>query len=243
MTDDMTDQDKNTEKDVLEDQEQAEENEALEHEEEGSNAAKIAELEKALEEAKAATEAQKDQYLRLYAEFDNFKKRSLRELKDFRKFANESLIRELLTVVDNLERAIASSEENQNGAEKCIIEGVEMTHKEILRILEKNNTTPVEAMGRPFDPNYHEAVGQEESSEHDNNTVVREFQKGYLLHDRLIRPAMVIVSKAPPAPADTREDDSDEGNLPEEENTRVTVKVTTSEDIKPETEPDVENEN
>jgi len=151
--------------------------------------------EEALAAAQQEIQAEKDRYLRLYAEFDNYRKRAARDMEDFRKFANENLIREILPVVDNLERAILSSNGNEEAA-RCIVEGVEMTRKEIVRILERFHVRPVESLGTPFNPDFHEAVGQEESSEHEPNTVVREFQKGYLLHDRLIRPAMVMVSTA-----------------------------------------------
>ena len=117
-------------------------------------------------------------------------------MDEFRKYANESLLKDLLTVVDNLERAIQTSGNEINEATKaCVIEGVELTLNEILKILNKSHVTPIEALGKPFDPAFHEAVMQEESEEHPENTVVSEFQKGYLIHCRLLRPTMVVVSK------------------------------------------------
>lgn len=167
----------------------------------------IGELEDRLEKAQEDVRAEHDRYTRLYAEFENYKKRSSREMQEFRKFANENLIRELLPVIDNLERAIQSSDTASEGS--CILQGVDMTLKEIMRVLERFNVQPVEALGQPFDPNYHEAVGQEESDTEEDNIVVKEFQKGYLLHNRLIRPAMVIVSKAKPK-TETGESGQDE---------------------------------
>jgi len=130
----------------------------------------------------------------LSAEFENYKKRLSRERDEFRKFANEALIKEILSVVDNLERAIESAEnESENN---CVVEGVDMTHKEILKVLEKFNAKPIKAFGETFDPNFHQAVMNEETDEYIENTVIRELQKGYMLHDRLLRPAMVVVSTA-----------------------------------------------
>jgi len=96
--------------------------------------------------------------------------------------------------VDNLERAILSSADKE--AENGILEGIEMTLREILKIFEKFSVTPIKSLGERFDPSFHEAVMQEESEEHDENTVLKELQKGYMIHDRLLRPSMVIVSKA-----------------------------------------------
>ncbi|SLM29726.1 Protein grpE [Desulfamplus magnetovallimortis] len=149
------------------------------------------------EELTAALNAEKDRVLRISAEFENYKKRSAREMADFRKFANETLIKKLLTVVDNLERAIASATaDDQNADKSSIVEGVEMTHRDILKLLESFSVKPLEAQGKQFDPAFHQAITQQESDEYPDNTVITEFQKGYLLHDRLIRPSMVVVSKA-----------------------------------------------
>ncbi|MCG8632950.1 MAG: nucleotide exchange factor GrpE [Desulfobacterales bacterium] len=137
--------------------------------------------------------SERDKTLRLSAEFENFKKRKQREIDDFKRFANETVFKQLLTVVDNLERAITSAEENSDDA--SLLEGVKLTHKEILKLFETFNVTPVEAENQPFDPNFHQAVTQEENNEVPDNTVTTVLQKGYLLHDRLIRPAMVVVSK------------------------------------------------
>jgi molecular chaperone GrpE len=175
----------------------------------------IEDLKAELAATEEAGKAFEDRYMRLYAEFENYKKRAAREAKEFRKFANEALVKEMLPVIDNLERAIHSSSSQENNQENYrdkILEGVTMTLNEILKVLERFNVKPVEALGQPFDPNYHEAVAQEESNVHEDNTVIREFQKGYLLHDRLIRPAMVVVSKAGPAPVAGENEASDYEN-------------------------------
>ncbi len=145
-------------------------------------------------ELKAEIEANKDRILRISAEFENYKKRSAKEMDDFRKFANETLFKQLLTVVDNLERAICSGEECSDA--EALLKGIKMTHKEIMKFFETFNVKPVKAHGEPFDPVFHQAVSQQESDEYPENTVINELQKGYTLHDRLIRPSMVVVSKA-----------------------------------------------
>jgi len=155
----------------------------------------IAQIKDALNAARQETADAHDRLLRATADFENFKKRTQRQVEDQRKFANESLLRELLSVVDNLERAISASNENPSQDVSCMIQGVQMTLNEILKIFQRYNVTPLEAQGKPFDPAYHEAVMQAETDEHPENTVINEFQKGYLLHDRLLRPAMVVVSK------------------------------------------------
>lgn len=136
-----------------------------------------------------------DKYLRVCAEFDNYKKRAAREIGDFRKYANETLLRDLLSVIDNLERAVESNQDAKDAA-NGVVEGVEMTLKEILKIAERYGVEPVKALGEPFDPNFHQAMMQEASDAHPENTVLKELQKGYLLHDRLLRPSMVVVSSA-----------------------------------------------
>ena len=146
-----------------------------------------------IHELKALVEAERDRALRLSAEFDNYKKRSIKETRDFKKFANETLLKQLLSVVDNLERAIDTSKENSEN--KGLLDGVKMTHKEMMRIFESFEVKPLKAEGEIFDPNFHQAVTQEESDSSPENTVLKELQKGYTLHGRLVRPSMVIVSK------------------------------------------------
>lgn len=137
--------------------------------------------------------AQKDKVLRLSAEFENFKKRKQREIDEFKKFANETIFRQLLSVVDNLERAIDSATDAVD--ETSLLEGVKLTHKELLKLFESFNVTLVEAEEKPFDPNFHQAVTHAQNNDVPDNTVTNVLQKGYMLHDRLLRPAMVVVSK------------------------------------------------
>lgn len=152
-------------------------------------------LEMKVQQAEQAAAQSHERLLRASAEYDNYKKRAQREAEEFRKFANETLIKELLPVIDNLERAVESSGMVKN-ANQSIVEGVEMTLREIYKVLERFNLKALESHGKPFDPNFHQAVLQQESDEHPENTVLKEMQKGYILHDRLIRPAMVVVTKA-----------------------------------------------
>ena len=133
-----------------------------------------------------------DLLLRKTAEFDNFRKRTERERSEFARRAAEDLLRDLLPLVDDLERALAVASETADG--ESYRTGVELIHRQLLELLRKRGVTPVAAVGEPFDPTLHEAVAQEPSDEHPEGTVVREFRRGYLLGDRLLRAAMVIVS-------------------------------------------------
>jgi molecular chaperone GrpE len=150
-------------------------------------------LEERLIAAEEEARANYDRYVRLAAEFDNFRKRSAREMDDYRRFANESLVKELLPVVDNLERALLSAE-NPAAEENGLKEGVELTLREILRVLDKFGVKPIQSLNEPFNPAYHQAMMQEPRENVPENTVISEMQKGYMLQDRLLRPAMVIVS-------------------------------------------------
>jgi molecular chaperone GrpE len=147
-------------------------------------------------EAKARDAAERhDQLLRLGAEFENYKKRVQKEKSDLIKFGNESLLKAVLPILDNLERAIDHGKKmNENGP---LLQGVEIILRQFLAILERFGVKPVAAMGEPFDPEKHEAVSQAESDQ-EPNRVISELEKGYLFHERLLRPAKVLVSKALP---------------------------------------------
>ena len=162
-------------------------------------------MEEKLRVSETASKESYNRLLRATAEFDNYKKRSVREIAEFRKFANESLIKELLPVIDNLERAVASAGQHAD-SNKGVVEGVEMTLAEIFKVLEKFNLKSLESEGKTFDPNFHQAVMQEETDECPENTVIKVMQTGYILHDRLIRPAMVVVSKAKPVNNENQND-------------------------------------
>jgi len=141
----------------------------------------IAELEAQLKE-------EKNKYLYLYADFDNFKKRAVKERSELIKFGWESVARELLGVLDNLDLALAHV---PPGADKNWVDGLRMVAQQFQATLEKQGVTPVRAQG--FDPNLHEAVGQE-NSDQPAGTIIKEHSRGYLLHGRLLRPARVVVS-------------------------------------------------
>jgi molecular chaperone GrpE len=134
-----------------------------------------------------------DLYVRSLAEIENIKKRFQKDKTELIKYANESLIKQLLTVVDNMEKAISASME-ANSVD-ALREGVELTLKGLSDILEKAGVKQVEAGGKPFDPNFHEALFEKEDKDSESGTVIQELQKGYTLNDRLIRPSMVVVSK------------------------------------------------
>jgi len=153
----------------------------------------LKEIQAKLEIVKQEAKETHDRFLRVSAEFENYKKRSAREMDDFRKYANQFLIKEMLAVVDNLERALNSSNGNSSN-DKCMADGVNLTLKEILKVFEKFNVKPIESVGQPFDPTFHQAMMQEETDEHPENTVITELQKGYIIHDRLLRPSMVVVA-------------------------------------------------
>ena len=153
----------------------------------------IEEMETKLKSVQEEAKQTYDRLLRVSAEFENYKKRSAREMAEFKKFSNESLLKEMLPVVDNLERAINSSRDDKT-ANNSLIEGVDITLKDILKVFEKFGVKQVESLGKTFDPNFHHAVMQEETGDHPKNTVLKELQTGYIMHDRLLRPAMVVVS-------------------------------------------------
>ncbi len=136
-----------------------------------------------------------DKVLRAHAEFENFKKRVTKEKSDLLKYANEEIAKEMLRTVDNLEIALDhAGEDNQS---ESIKEGIEIILKQLLQSLERFGVKGFNAVGERFDPTKHEAVVQVESAEHEPDTVVTESQKGYFLRDRLLRPALVTVSKVP----------------------------------------------
>lgn len=134
-----------------------------------------------------------DRFLRERADLENFRKRANREKEELLNYGYKSLIEEILPVLDNLERALSHAPEDGLPV-PALVEGIRMTHSMLFAALKKFNVTPVEAVGAPFDPAFHQAVAQVPTDECPPNTVVEEYQKGYLLKDRLLRPAMVSVS-------------------------------------------------
>lgn len=158
----------------------------------------IADRLKQLEEELARKEAEAasnwDKFVRERADLENYRKRAQREKEDLLKYGNESLLLEILPVIDNMERALNHVDEESMAA---VVEGIELTLSMLLAAIRKFGATPIEAKGKMFDPAYHQAMTQVESVDHAPNTVVDEFQKGYMLNDRLLRPAMVSVASGP----------------------------------------------
>ena len=146
-----------------------------------------------IKQVQDSVEENYDLYLRSQAEMDNMKKRFQKEKQDLIKFSNESLVKQLLPVMDNLEKAILHSEDKNSL--HALKEGVELTLKMFTETLEKAGLEVVKAVGEPFDPNCHEAISEQEDEDVEPKTVLQELQKGYFLNKRLIRPGMVIVSK------------------------------------------------
>ncbi|MCA1797217.1 MAG: nucleotide exchange factor GrpE [Desulfuromonadaceae bacterium] len=136
----------------------------------------------------------KDQFLRARADMENYRRRMQRDKEEMAKFANEGILKEILPVVDNLDRAIAHAREQEEKG-SSLLDGVEMTQRQLHKVLEKYNVVPIDALEKPFDSACHEAMGQMERDDCPHNTVVEEMQKGYTLNERLLRPSMVMVSK------------------------------------------------
>jgi molecular chaperone GrpE len=149
----------------------------------------------------------KDRHLRLAADFENARRRSLKEREEAALFGHQNVVKDLLASVDNLERAVEHARASGEGGQGGLLEGVELVLREIFAVLARHGVTPIEALGQPFDPAVHEAMGQLPDGTVPANTVVQVFQPGYQLRGRLLRPARVMVSK-PPAAADKGEDES-----------------------------------
>ncbi|ACH40499.1 DnaJ adenine nucleotide exchange factor GrpE [Citrifermentans bemidjiense Bem] len=160
-----------------------------------SDADRIKELEEALAAKGLESAANWDKYLRERADLENYRKRVQKEKEEILKYGKEEVIMEILPALDNLERAIDHANE-----ESAIVEGVRLTLSMLLSALKKFGVTPVETpQGTPFNPEFHQAMGQVESADQEPNTIVAVFQKGYLLNERLLRPAMVTVAVKPAA--------------------------------------------
>ena len=151
-------------------------------------------LEQALAARTEEAKTSQDKYLRLAAEFENFKRLAQKQKQDYSQFANESLLKELLPIVDNLERALQCVREGRTT--DGLVQGVELTLKQFTETLAGFGVKPVASLGVPFDPTCHQAVARQESKTAAENTVIEEYQKGYQLHDRILRAAMVVVATA-----------------------------------------------
>ena len=142
-----------------------------------------------LEEVRRERDALQDRLLRTAAEFDNYRKRMDRERRDLAEYTAGEAIKDLLPIIDNLERALQAPAQDDP-----LRKGVELIHKQMVEMLRKRGVTAIEALGADFDPNVHEAVTQEESAQHREGEVMEELQRGYKVGDRLLRPAMVKVA-------------------------------------------------
>lgn len=140
-----------------------------------------------------------DRLVRVSADFDNYKKRALKERQDAVRFANESLVQKLAPILDSLERALAAVDQTQSSAADALKEGVALTYNQLRNVLSDAGLEEIDAAGQPFDPHWHEAVSQQPSAEVPEGTVLHQIRKGFKLHDRLIRPASVVVAKNPGA--------------------------------------------
>lgn len=171
----------------------------------------ISKLQAGLKERTAETESLNDRLLRLHAEFENYKKRAARERSEFVRFANEGLLLELLPVVDSLEHAAVTTRSGIDA--QGLAEGLNVIRRLFQATLEKAAVKSIEVLGYEFDPNFHQAVAQVESTDGRDNIVVEEIRKGYLLEGRLLRPAMVKVSKTqvPSAKCQVPGSESEEG--------------------------------
>jgi molecular chaperone GrpE len=138
-------------------------------------------------------QARNDQLMRVAADFENYKRRTAREREDLIKFAGQQIVTNLLDVIDNIERALL----NEIKAEELsnFVDGVKMIHKQFLDVLQKSGVSVIDAVGQPFNPEYHEAIMSETTSDHPDETVIAEFQKGYQMNGRVLRASMVKVSK------------------------------------------------
>ena len=158
------------------------------------NAAEYQKLSEELAKFKEEAVQCKDRYVRLYAEFDNARKRMEREKQEFIKFANEGLICEFLSILDDLDRSVESAKAKHEDY-AAFLKGIEMVMAHIYEMLKENGVKPMEAKGKIFDPHCHEVLMQEETDQHEDGVILDELQKGYYLGDRVVRTAKVKVAK------------------------------------------------
>jgi molecular chaperone GrpE len=171
-------------------------------------------LEKDLQKAKDELAEEKDNFIRLQAETDNFRKRLSREKEEFSQYANERLFKELIPIFDNLERAL----EDPSNDIKILNEGLGMILKQFSSFLKKENVELINAIGEQFDPTVHEVLTSEESSEHEENTIITQFVKGYTINSRVLRPSQVVISKKPSPESKEGSKDEPEEDSDKEEN-------------------------
>jgi len=146
----------------------------------------------------------RDKYVRLLADFDNFRRRAHKDRQDVVLYGHENLVKDLLSTVDNLDRAIEHAHQSDGGDLASLLQGVELVQRELYAVLAQHEVQVIDAEGKQFDPSLHEAMAQVQDDSVPANTVIEVLQKGYQLRDRLLRPARVVVAK-PPADAETTE--------------------------------------
>ena len=182
--------------------------------------AKEASLAAEFAQLKAEYENRYDRMLRTIAEYENSKKRAEREKDEFLKYAIEGFVKDLIPVMDSIDRAIASTSESKDF--DALSEGIQLIYKQLLDALERRGVTPIEAVNEVFDPNQHEAIMHVESDDVPENAVIQDFQRGYMLHNRIVRPSMVSVSKGSgkkeetPAVSEDKNDASSNSEIKEE---------------------------
>ena len=179
-------------------------------------------IEEEFAKLKAEYQEQYDQMLRKIAEFDNVKKRAERRAEESSKYAVEGVMKDIIPIIDSVERAIESTNESKDF--DALSEGIQLIHKQLLDSLQRRNVNPIEAMGENFDPNRHEAIMHVESEEVPENAVIEEFQRGNTLHDRVVRPSMVSVSKGKPEKVKESVSTDEEVNAPNDANEQTTPK-------------------
>ncbi len=157
----------------------------------------------------AQLEKKQEQLLRVAADFDNYKKRARRDASEAAFQARNEILQDILPVIDNVELALAHSAEGAEGEAdlESLREGMQMVLKQFHSVMEKHRVKPLDSLGQPFDPSFHEALQQRETEDHPPGTVVEEFRRGYMMGDRLIRPAMVVVAAAPAGAPEGRDDE------------------------------------
>ena len=150
-----------------------------------------------LEALRAELDQTQDRFVRLQAEFDNFRRRSLKERQESLQYGHQNLVKDLLATVDNLERALGHSAEDASSDAESVVQGIELVKRELLGALGKHGVKVIEPQEEAFDPTYHEAMGQLPHASLAPNTVVEVLQKGYMINDRMLRPARVLVARKP----------------------------------------------
>lgn len=190
----MDEQNKNetATKDITEDVEQETEEVIEPEEQHGSDESEMEILKKEVEQLKQEKEESYQKVLRIQAEFDNYKKRMIRERETANKYKAQDIVNELLPAIDNFERAL---QVDVSEVQESFVEGISMVYRMLKDVLKAQNVEEIETVGEEFDPNLHHAVMQIEDDEVESNKIVEEMQKGYMLNDRVIRPAMVKVNK------------------------------------------------